>query len=83
MQRFEFDSIDILKIDIEGSENELFRAHFHDWLAQVKNLAIELHDDASRQTFLEAMAPYAQRHKEVGELTFCFDLTPRKTAAPA
>ena len=83
MLRFEFASIDILKIDIEGSENELFQGHEHDWLGQVKNLAIELHDDSSRQTFLEAMAPYAQRHEDAGELTFCFDLRPAKPAETA
>jgi FkbM family methyltransferase len=82
-QRFGFESIDILKVDIEGSERELFRTQTQDWLGRVHNLAIELHDDASRLLFAEAMAPYSQRHKDVGELTFCFDLRPRSTAETA
>ena len=40
-----FDEIDLLKIDIEGAEKELFAAeNVHEWLSKVKVLAIELHD---------------------------------------
>ena len=36
--------IDILKIDIEGSEKEVFQHGYADWLPKIKVLIIELHD---------------------------------------
>ena len=40
-----FDEIDLLKIDIEGSEKEVFAApDVDEWLSKVKVLVIELHD---------------------------------------
>ncbi len=40
-----FDEIDLLKVDIEGAEKEVFGANdVHDWLSKVKVIAIELHD---------------------------------------
>jgi len=42
MQEAGLDSIDLLKVDIEGAEKELFEAC--DWIQKVRALAIELHD---------------------------------------
>lgn len=39
-----FQSIDLLKVDIEGGEYELFRNGPPVWLSSVKTLAVELHD---------------------------------------
>lgn len=44
MEEFSFDFIDILKLDIEGSEKELFSKNFENWLPKVKYLIIEFHD---------------------------------------
>ncbi|MBW8522131.1 FkbM family methyltransferase [Chryseobacterium chendengshani] len=53
-----FDRIDLLKMDIEGSEKEVFSKNYEDWLPKVKMLIVELHDsmqkDSSR-TFFEAL----------------------------
>jgi FkbM family methyltransferase len=38
------DTIDILKLDIEGAERELFRDGCEEWLPRVKMIVIELHD---------------------------------------
>lgn len=43
--------IDLLKCDIEGSEQQLF-ADCADWIGLVKNLIIELHPPYSRELFL-------------------------------
>ena len=44
-----FDEVDLLKIDIEGAEKEVFSApDVHDWLPKVKILTIELHDRMKR-----------------------------------
>ncbi|WP_445731692.1 FkbM family methyltransferase [Mariniflexile sp.] len=44
MCEFNIDHIDILKVDIEGSEKELFERNFEKWLSKTKILIIELHD---------------------------------------
>jgi hypothetical protein len=42
MQQFGLETIDVLKIDVEGAEREIFAAC--DWMDKVRFLAIELHD---------------------------------------
>lgn len=44
-----FDTVDLLKVDVEGAEAELFRGKDLEWLAQVGSIAIEFHGD-SRET---------------------------------
>lgn len=57
-----FDTIDLLKIDIEGAEKEVFGAEdVHDWLSKVKVLTIELHDRMKRgcsYEFFKAISNY-------------------------
>lgn len=57
-----FEEIDLLKIDIEGAEKEVFSADdVHDWLPKVKVLVIELHDRMKRgcsYEFFKAMSEY-------------------------
>ncbi len=52
MARHQLDSIDLLKIDIEGAEVELFSSSCEAWLPQVRHIIIEFHDrwrpDSSR-----------------------------------
>ena len=38
------ETIDLLKIDIEGTEKELFEKNYENWLPKVKILMIETHD---------------------------------------
>ena len=45
-----FDRIDVLKMDIEGSEKEVFSKNYEDWLPKVKILVIELHDSMQKDT---------------------------------
>jgi FkbM family methyltransferase len=42
MREYGIDTVDILKIDVEGAEREIFSSC--DWVDRVKFLAIELHD---------------------------------------
>lgn len=44
VEKFGFEEIDVLKVDIEGAEVELFSEKPEDWLAKVKFLIIETHD---------------------------------------
>ena len=42
--RFALEELDIVKVDIEGGEKDLFSQNYESWLPQVKILIIELHD---------------------------------------
>ena len=57
-----FDEIDLLKIDIEGAEKEVFSApDVDEWLSKVKVLVIELHDRMKKgcsRAFFTAMSRY-------------------------
>ncbi len=56
-----FDEIDILKIDIEGAEKEVFASGYENWLGKVKVLIIELHDRMKRgssKSFFKAISLY-------------------------
>jgi FkbM family methyltransferase len=44
LERFALTEIDLLKLDIEGSERDLFLEHSQEWLGRVGMIAIELHD---------------------------------------
>jgi FkbM family methyltransferase len=44
MNEFNISQIDILKMDIEGSEKEVFTDNYDFWLPRTKCLVIELHD---------------------------------------
>lgn len=44
MKNFQLERIDLLKIDIEGSERTLFSEHYQQWLPKTKMIIIELHD---------------------------------------
>jgi FkbM family methyltransferase len=44
MKKYSLTQIDILKMDIEGSEKEVFSVGYENWLPLTKCLVIELHD---------------------------------------
>lgn len=50
MQKFKIDKIDILKLDIETAERELFTSGYESWLPRVKVMIIEFHDALSKGT---------------------------------
>lgn len=66
-----FDEIDLIKIDIEGAEKEVFSApDVDDWLSKVKVLVIELHDRMKKgcsRAFFTAMSKYDWHFELRGE----------------
>lgn len=50
MQDYKFETIDLLKLDIETAERELFSSGYSEWLPKVKMIIIELHDSMSKGT---------------------------------
>lgn len=62
--------IDILKIDIEGSEKEVFSRNYEKWLPNVRCLIIELHDrmvDGCTESLMTTMGKYNFSHFSKGE----------------
>jgi FkbM family methyltransferase len=60
--------ISILKMDIEGSEREIFN-HDTSWLDAVDNLVIELHGEECRQSFMRAVQRRPFHIVDCGDLT--------------
>lgn len=63
--------IDLLKVDIERSEIELFNASSSVWLPAVKNICIELHGPECQEVFHRALGEYEYQATSCGELTIC------------
>ena len=49
------ENVDLLKVDIERSELEVFGASSSSWLPEMGNICIELHGDDCREVFLRAL----------------------------
>jgi FkbM family methyltransferase len=71
--------VDLLKIDIEGAERGVFEALESDALERVRNIAIELHDEACERAFDRALETYSGERMVAGELTVIRNLQ-RRTA---
>jgi FkbM family methyltransferase len=70
MEKYSIQHIDILKIDIESSEKELFDENFEKWLPKVKIIVIELHDfmkEGCSRSFFKALTNYKFTMKYLGE----------------
>jgi FkbM family methyltransferase len=48
MQQQQWDSIDLLKLDVEGAEKEIFSSNTESWLPKTRVLVIELHDEMKK-----------------------------------
>lgn len=67
--------IDILKLDIEGAEKELFSENFESWLGKVNVLIIELHDrlkEGCSSAFYSAIRKYNFEQTQRGENVILF-----------
>lgn len=76
-EMFAISKIDLLKIDIEGSEKELFSDNYLRWLPEVNCIIIELHDwvrPGCSSTFFRAVSTREFQMSGRGEnLTILFD----------
>lgn len=75
MKQFGLTHIDILKVDIEGSEKELFESNYEKWLPKTNLLIIELHDRLRKgcsKSFYKALSNYSYRSAKKGENIFVF-----------
>jgi FkbM family methyltransferase len=68
--------IDLLKIDIEGSELALFGSSSSKWIPLVRNICIELHGVECEQKFFGALRNCRYDLSRSGELTICRNIRP-------
>ena len=70
-------TVDLLKVDIEGSEALVFAGSSTGWLPQIRNIVIELHGAGCESVFYAALEGYEYRKFHYGDLTYCMQLSPR------
>jgi len=54
LQRSDKQRIDLLKLDIEGSEERLFSSDYSDWIGHVKTMVVEPHGQRARDAIFSA-----------------------------
>lgn len=69
MKEFGKDTIDILKVDIEGSEEVVFRSNYDRWLERIGIVVIELHGEQAEQAFFGALGSQDFEFSRSDELT--------------
>lgn len=77
LQLAKSNEIDILKLDIEGAEKELFSENYESWLGKVNVLIIELHDRLKAgcsDAFFSAIKKYNFEQIKRGENIILFKL---------
>ena len=72
------EEVDLLKVDIERAELEVFGASSRAWLPKVRNICIELHGEDCKEAFLAAMTDFDFEFNYSGELAICLNLRLRK-----
>jgi FkbM family methyltransferase len=65
----DYESISILKMDVEGAEREIFARNFSNWLDRTENIAVEIHDAEGQAAFASAIAGRGFALSTSGELT--------------
>jgi FkbM family methyltransferase len=86
IEKYRLSRIDILKIDIEGSEKELFSGDCSAWLPKVGCIIIELHDwfrEGCAYAFFKAISDYPYNLSFKGEnIIVLFNEKERNNAPP-
>ena len=75
MDQMEIDKIDILKIDVEGSERYIFDRNVDIWLPKVNVIVIEFHDryiPGCSKAFFKALEKYDFAITRKGESIVCY-----------
>ncbi|HEV3386583.1 MAG TPA: FkbM family methyltransferase [Gemmata sp.] len=72
-----FARIDLLKVDIEAAEKEVFGPGSQEWLQLTRNLVIELHGPECERVVAAALSGFVSGIAHCGELTLYGNITPR------
>ncbi len=70
MKKYDLKRINLLKIDIEGAEKNLFASNT-DWLQHVDYLQIEIHSDEAKKIVFNALKPYPHTYIHDGFNNYC------------
>jgi FkbM family methyltransferase len=73
-----FETVDLLKIDIERSEIAIFNSDSLAWLQHVRNLCIELHGQDCEEAFFGDMSKFDYELDRSGELVICRNIRLRR-----
>jgi FkbM family methyltransferase len=76
MNDYSVTHIDLLKVDVEGAEREIFKQGASGWLSKTKVLLIELHDykiSGSSSNFVKAVSQHSFDIYVTGEVLFCLN----------
>jgi FkbM family methyltransferase len=72
--------VDLLKVDIERAEVEVFGISASRWLHRVRNICIELHGKDCEEVFFAALEDFDYVLEHSGELTICRNLRSKNSA---
>jgi FkbM family methyltransferase len=72
MKQFGIEEIDLLKLDIEGSEKEVFEKDFEIWLPKIKHIMVEIHPHLHPdcESIVSATLANGFNRMQVGEYSF-------------
>jgi len=56
LDRYNAQEIDLLKLDVEGAETEIFSSGYQDWIGRIKTLVIECHGESAERVVRRALA---------------------------
>lgn len=80
MDNFGIRRIDVLKMDIEGSEGLVFSEDSERWLRCTRRIAVEIHDRENERLVTDALEPFDFRRSASGELAV-FQQAPSQSPA--
>ena len=69
MAQYQLDTIDILKVDIEGSEKTVFGSNYENWINRVRVIVVELHGPDCERIVQNAIAHRKHTVSHYHELT--------------
>jgi FkbM family methyltransferase len=69
--------VDLLKIDVEGGEREIFEPTCLQWLPSIRNIAVELHGPDCENAFFSAIEPFQCEMSNRDNVYFCANLRSR------
>ena len=73
-------SVDLLKLDVEGSEKEIFGSGAQEWLPFVRNIVVELHGQDCKDRVFGALASYEYELSNHDMVYFFRNLHARSTS---
>ena len=75
MKEYQIPHIDILKMDIEGAESDVFSAPYEDWLVNTSLIIMELHGKEAQSVVQRAMARCEFEMVKYRSVVYCYSHT--------